>query len=194
MSWKKNRKEASTRRTGAGRRSGSFPGHRRQRTRRAACSGHRGVSLADVKAALRWRASSHRFVLTSSGLRLATCRMCASTCRSWTELLGRAAHSYLRGPRQAVRQVAALAAGRLHRRTRGSGTQDQRPAGGHADAPAGRPRRDDGDGACGGGGRDGRGRDRGQMRDIYGRLRGLDDGLPPIERTPLLAPYFYLRS
>ncbi|GIF73309.1 hypothetical protein [Asanoa siamensis] len=29
-------------------------------------------------------------------------------------------------------------------------------------------------------------RDRGEMREIYGRLRGLDDGLPPIEKTDLL--------
>lgn len=28
--------------------------------------------------------------------------------------------------------------------------------------------------------------DRGEMRDVYRRLRGLDDGLPPIERTGLL--------
>ena len=27
---------------------------------------------------------------------------------------------------------------------------------------------------------------RSQMRDIYGRLRGLDDGLAPIETTPLM--------
>ena len=30
--------------------------------------------------------------------------------------------------------------------------------------------------------------DRPAMRDIYNRLRGLDDGLPPIEKTDLLSP------
>lgn len=30
--------------------------------------------------------------------------------------------------------------------------------------------------------------DRGQMRELYSRLRGLDDGLPPIGSTPLLSP------
>jgi len=30
--------------------------------------------------------------------------------------------------------------------------------------------------------------DRAAMRDTYNRLRGLDDGLPPIERTDLLSP------
>jgi hypothetical protein len=30
--------------------------------------------------------------------------------------------------------------------------------------------------------------DRAAMRDTYNRLRGLDDGLPPIENTDLLAP------
>jgi len=30
--------------------------------------------------------------------------------------------------------------------------------------------------------------DRAAMRNIYQRLRGLDDGLPPIEATPLLSP------
>ena len=30
--------------------------------------------------------------------------------------------------------------------------------------------------------------DKATMRSIYGRLRGLDDGLPPIETTGLLAP------
>jgi hypothetical protein len=29
--------------------------------------------------------------------------------------------------------------------------------------------------------------DQAAMRDIYGRLRGLDDGLPPIEATDLLS-------
>ena len=29
--------------------------------------------------------------------------------------------------------------------------------------------------------------DRGEMREIYRRLRGLDDGLPPIEKTDLLS-------
>jgi hypothetical protein len=29
-------------------------------------------------------------------------------------------------------------------------------------------------------------RDKGEMREIYRRLRGLDDGLPPIEKTDLL--------
>lgn len=29
--------------------------------------------------------------------------------------------------------------------------------------------------------------DRGAMRDLYGRMRRLDDGLPPIEKTRLLA-------
>ena len=33
--------------------------------------------------------------------------------------------------------------------------------------------------------------DRAAMRDTYSRLRGLDDGLPPIERTDLLAPKFW---
>jgi hypothetical protein len=30
--------------------------------------------------------------------------------------------------------------------------------------------------------------DRSAMRDTYTRLRGLDDGLPPIEKTDLLSP------
>jgi hypothetical protein len=30
--------------------------------------------------------------------------------------------------------------------------------------------------------------DRGAMRDTYRQLRGLDDGLPPIEKTDLLSP------
>jgi hypothetical protein len=29
-------------------------------------------------------------------------------------------------------------------------------------------------------------RDRGEMRELYRRLRGLDDGLPPVEKTDLL--------
>jgi hypothetical protein len=33
--------------------------------------------------------------------------------------------------------------------------------------------------------------DRAAMRDTYTRLRGLDDGLPPIENTDLLAPKFW---
>lgn len=33
--------------------------------------------------------------------------------------------------------------------------------------------------------------DRAAMRDIYNRLRGLDDGLPPIEKTDLLSPKFW---
>jgi hypothetical protein len=33
--------------------------------------------------------------------------------------------------------------------------------------------------------------DRAAMRDTYNRLRGLDDGLPPIESTDLLAPRFW---
>ena len=33
--------------------------------------------------------------------------------------------------------------------------------------------------------------DRAAMRDTYRRLRGLDDGLPPIENTDLLAPKFW---
>lgn len=33
--------------------------------------------------------------------------------------------------------------------------------------------------------------DRTAMRDTYNRLRGLDDGLPPIENTELLAPKFW---
>ena len=33
--------------------------------------------------------------------------------------------------------------------------------------------------------------DRAAMRDIYNRLRGLDDGLPPIDNTVLLAPKFW---
>lgn len=33
--------------------------------------------------------------------------------------------------------------------------------------------------------------DRAAMRDTYSRLRGLDDGLPPIENTDLLAPKFW---
>jgi hypothetical protein len=33
--------------------------------------------------------------------------------------------------------------------------------------------------------------DRAAMRDTYNRLRGLDDGLPPIEITDLLAPGFW---
>lgn len=33
--------------------------------------------------------------------------------------------------------------------------------------------------------------DRTAMRDTYKRLRGLDDGLPPIENTDLLAPKFW---
>lgn len=33
--------------------------------------------------------------------------------------------------------------------------------------------------------------DRAAMRDTYKRLRGLDDGLPPIEGTDLLAPKFW---
>jgi hypothetical protein len=34
-------------------------------------------------------------------------------------------------------------------------------------------------------------RDRAAMRDTYNRLRGLDDGLPPIENTDLLTPKFW---
>jgi hypothetical protein len=33
--------------------------------------------------------------------------------------------------------------------------------------------------------------DRAAMRDTYYRLRGLDDGLPPLENTDLLAPKFW---
>lgn len=33
--------------------------------------------------------------------------------------------------------------------------------------------------------------DRAAMRDIFSRLRGLDDGLPPIEKTDLLSPKFW---
>ena len=33
--------------------------------------------------------------------------------------------------------------------------------------------------------------DRAAMRDTYNRLRGLDDGLPPIENTDLLVPRFW---
>jgi len=33
--------------------------------------------------------------------------------------------------------------------------------------------------------------ERAAMRDTYSRLRGLDDGLPPIENTDLLAPRFW---
>jgi hypothetical protein len=33
--------------------------------------------------------------------------------------------------------------------------------------------------------------DRAAMRDTYNRLRGLDDGLPPIETTDLLSPRFW---
>jgi hypothetical protein len=33
--------------------------------------------------------------------------------------------------------------------------------------------------------------DRAAMRDTYRRLRGLDDGLPPIENTDLLTPKFW---
>lgn len=33
--------------------------------------------------------------------------------------------------------------------------------------------------------------DRAAMRDIYGRLRGLDDGLPPVEKTNLLSPLLW---
>lgn len=33
--------------------------------------------------------------------------------------------------------------------------------------------------------------DKGAMRDIYRRLRALDDGLPPIERTNLLSPVLW---
>jgi hypothetical protein len=33
--------------------------------------------------------------------------------------------------------------------------------------------------------------DRAAMRDTYNRLRGLDDGLPPMENTDLLAPKFW---
>jgi hypothetical protein len=33
--------------------------------------------------------------------------------------------------------------------------------------------------------------DRAAMRDTYNRLRGLDDGLPPIENTDLLSPKFW---
>jgi hypothetical protein len=33
--------------------------------------------------------------------------------------------------------------------------------------------------------------DRAAMRDTYTRLHGLDDGLPPIENTELLAPKFW---
>jgi len=33
--------------------------------------------------------------------------------------------------------------------------------------------------------------DRAAMRDTYNRLRGLDDGLPPIENTDLLTPKFW---
>jgi hypothetical protein len=34
--------------------------------------------------------------------------------------------------------------------------------------------------------------DRTAMRDTYNRLRGLDDGLPPIENTDLLSPRFWV--
>jgi hypothetical protein len=33
--------------------------------------------------------------------------------------------------------------------------------------------------------------DRAAMRDTYNRLRGLDDGLPPVEKTGLLSPKFW---
>ena len=36
--------------------------------------------------------------------------------------------------------------------------------------------------------------DRGEMRDIYGLLRGLDDGLPPIEKTGLLTTPLWKQS
>ncbi|GAA1381482.1 hypothetical protein GCM10009613_07460 [Pseudonocardia kongjuensis] len=36
-------------------------------------------------------------------------------------------------------------------------------------------------------------RDRHEMRSVYQRLRGLDDGLVPIERTPLLAERLWRR-
>jgi hypothetical protein len=36
--------------------------------------------------------------------------------------------------------------------------------------------------------------DRAAMRDTYNRLRGLDDGLPPIENTDLLTPKLWLIS
>lgn len=37
-------------------------------------------------------------------------------------------------------------------------------------------------------------RDKGEMRAIYRRLRGLDDGLPPIEKTDLLTTHLWYRQ